>query len=260
MEEKVYYESTDNLKLCGLLSKVNDSKKIVLLCHGLNGDKTERNSFNTLVIKLQEQKINSFRFDFRGHGESTGNDYEMTPTKEVKDLEKTIEMLNKREFDEIIILGASFGASILSLLDYKEFTSVKGLILWYGALDYLATIEPEGFFTQEHKEIAERQGWYQIKSKRTGKIFKLGLPLYNEVYKIVPYKHLINVELPKLFVHGLDDTMVPYELSVKVSKLCKNSRLELIEKGTHSFADDKEALNNAIEVSINFIKNLYENN
>lgn len=45
MEEKVYYESTDNLKLCGLLSKVNDSKKIVLLCHGLNGDKTERNSF-----------------------------------------------------------------------------------------------------------------------------------------------------------------------------------------------------------------------
>ena len=76
----------------------------------------------------------------------------------------------------------------------------------------------------------------------------------------MPYKHLINVELPKLFVHGLDDTMVPYELSVKVSKLCKNSRLELIEKGTHSFADDKEALNNAIEVSINFIKNLYENN
>ncbi len=50
--------------------------------------------------------------------------------------------------------------------------------------------------------------------------------------------------------------MVPYELSVKVSKLCNNSRLELIEKGTHSFAEDKGALDKAIEVSIDFIKEL----
>lgn len=72
----------------------------------------------------------------------------------------------------------------LSLIDYKKFTSVKGLILWYGALDYLATIEPEGFFSKEHKEIAEKQGYYQIKSKRTGKIFKLGLPLYKVLNEI----------------------------------------------------------------------------
>lgn len=255
MEEKIFYESTDNIKLCGLISVVNDDKKIVILAHGLNGDKTSDNS-NALVGKLQDYKINSFRFDFRGHGESTGNDYEMTPTKEVKDLEKTIEMLDKRGFEEIIILGSSFGASIVSLIDYKKYPSIKGLILWYGALDYLATIEQEGFFTEEHKKIAEQQGYYQIKSRRRGRIFKLGLPLYNEVYKIVPYEHLKTVDLPKLFVHGLEDNMVPYELSVKVSKLCNNSRLELIEKGTHSFADDKGALDNAIEVSIDFIKEL----
>ena len=28
---------------------VNDNKELVLLCHGLKGDKTERNSFNALV-------------------------------------------------------------------------------------------------------------------------------------------------------------------------------------------------------------------
>ena len=115
MEEKIFYESTDNIKLCGLISVVNDDKKIVILAHGLNGDKTSDN-FNALVGKLQDYKINSFRFDFRGHGESTGNDYEMTPTKEVKDLEKSIEILDKRGFEEIIILGSSFGASIVSLI------------------------------------------------------------------------------------------------------------------------------------------------
>ena len=69
-------------------------------------------------------------------------------------------------------------------------------------------------------------------------------------------KSLINVELPILFVHGLIDNMVPYELSVKVSKLCKNSRLELIENGTHTFDNDKIALDNAINVTINFINEL----
>ena len=56
-EEKVHYDSTDNIKLCGLLSRVNDNNKIVVLCHGLNGNKTERNSFTSFVKELQKQKI-----------------------------------------------------------------------------------------------------------------------------------------------------------------------------------------------------------
>lgn len=256
MEEKLYFKSADNIELCGLLSIVNDSNKIVMLCHGLNGDKTERNSFNVFVKKLEEKKINSFRFDFRGHGESGGNDYEMTPTKEVIDLESAIKFLNKKGFEEIIVLGASFGGSIISLLDYSKFKSVKGLICWYSALDYFTTIESEGFFSKEHREIAEKEGWFEVKSKRTGKIFKLGKDLYDEVYKIVPYKKLVEVELPILFVHGLIDNMVPYELSVKVSKLCKNSKLELIENGSHTFDNDVNALNKAINVSIDFINEI----
>ena len=49
----------------------------------------------------------------------------MTPTKEVEDLEETIKMLNDRGFNEIIVLGASFGGSIISLLDYSKFNTIK---------------------------------------------------------------------------------------------------------------------------------------
>ena len=255
-EQRMLYDSTDNIKLCGLLSKVNDNNKIVVLCHGLKGDKTERNSFDTFVEKLQEQKINSFRFDFRGHGESSGNDYEMTATKEVQDLEETIKMLNNKGYTEVVVLGASFGGSIISLMNYDNFETVKGLICWYGAIDYLATIEEESFFSKDHKKIAEEKGYYEIKSQRTGKIFRLGLPLFEEVYSIVPYKKLIDVDLPIIFVHGLADDMVPYELSVRVSRLCKNSKLELIENGNHTFNNDEQALNKAIDVSINFVKDI----
>ena len=252
-EEKIYYDSTDGIKLCGLLSVMNNNKNIVILSHGLNGNKEEVNSFNVFVQKLQNKMINSFRFDYRAHGESTGIDYEMTPTKEKEDLESTLNMLIKKGFENIIILGASFGASIISLLDYNKYKNVKGLILWYGAIDYLETVEEQGFFTKEHRKYAETNGYYENKKKKT---FKLGLALYNEVYNIIPYKKLIDVELPILFVHGLADEMVPYQLSESVSKLCKNAKLELIENGLHAFSNNNLALNKAIDVSINFINDV----
>ncbi len=251
----MYYDSTDNIKLCGLLSKVNDTDDIVILCHGLKADKTERNSFSKLVEMLQHNNINSFRFDFRGHGESSGNDYEMTPLKEVEDLESTIKMLESKNYNNIIILGASFGASIISLLDINKYKGIKGLISWYGCLDYFATIEEDHFFSDEHMQTAKEEGYYEIISKRTGKSFKLGINLYEEIHKLVPYEHLIDKDIPILFVHGTKDRMIPYSLSEKVNALCKNSHLELIENGDHTFDNDPNALLKACDVTIQFIKN-----
>lgn len=259
MEEKFYYDSTDNIKLCGLLSKINDSNSIVVLCHGLKADKTERNSFSKLVEKLQQNNINSFRFDFRGHGESTGNDFEMTPLKEVEDLESTIKMLEDKNYNNIVLLGASFGASIISLFDNGKYSSIKGLISWYGCLDYFATIEEDHFFSDEHMKIAKEKGYYEIISKRTGKSFKLGIKLYEEIHKLVPYEYLIKKDIPILFVHGTKDKMIPYTLSEKVNKLCKESKLELIENGDHTFDNDAKSLEKACEVTIEFASRILNN-
>lgn len=257
MEEKLYYDSTDNVKLCGLLSKVNDNENIIILCHGIKGDKTERNSFTKLVEKLRDNNISSFRFDFRGHGESTGNDYEMTPLKEVEDLESTIKMLEGKNYNNIVILGASFGGSIISLLDTSKYHSVKGLISWYGCLDYFATIEKEHFFSDEHMQIAKEKGYYEIISQRAGKSFKIGINLYNEIHNLVPYKYLIQKDIPIIFIHGLVDSMIPYTLSEKINKMCKNSELVLIENGDHTFDNDKDALDKACNATIKFINKIF---
>ena len=47
-EEKLFYDSTDDIKLCGLLSVVNGSDKILILSHGINSYK-ERRSFNVFI-------------------------------------------------------------------------------------------------------------------------------------------------------------------------------------------------------------------
>ena len=255
MEEKYYYDSTDGIKLCGLLSKVNDGDSIVVLCHGLNGSK-EKESFNTLVELLQKNDINSFRFDFRGHGESTGNDFDMTPLKELEDLKITLDMIEKMDYKRIILLGASFGAGVVSLLDINEYKSIKALISWYGCLDYNATIEEDRFFSKEHMQIAQEQGYYEIASRNSGRKFRLGFKLYEEIQNLVPYENLIKEDIPILFVHGTVDKMIPYTLSEKINKLCKNSTLKLIENGDHTFSNDEKARLEACNVTVDFIKEI----
>ena len=254
MEEKIYINSTDNIKLCALMSDIS-SDKVVLLCHGIRGDKDERGSFTTLAKEIQKQGYSTVRIDFRGHGESNGIDYEMTISKEIEDIESTIEFLKSKGYKEIIVLGASFGASIVSLVDYSKFDEVKALILWYGALDNYDVLRKDNFLSERNKEIALKDGFYKSHNK-AGKIFRFGIPLFDEIDRYKPKDKIQTINLPKLFVHGLADETVPYKVSVEVHSKCTNSKLELIKNGSHTFDMDNQALKDETNKTIDFIKEI----
>lgn len=252
MEEKIYIDSTDNIKLCALLANVSQDK-IVLLCHGIRGNKDERGSFIELAKEIQKQGYSTIRIDFRAHGESTGIDYETNISKEIEDIEAVLKFLESIGYKEIIVLGASFGASVVSLVDYSKFYTVKALILWYGALDNYDVLRTDDFLSEKNKKIALRDGFYKSYNK-SGKLFRFGISLFDEINRYKPKDNIQKINLPKLFVHGLEDETVPYEVSVEVCSKCVNSKLELIENGNHTFDADKKALQDAIYKTIDFIK------
>lgn len=120
MEEKIFYNSDNNIKLCGILNKSNNDK-IVIMCHGIRGNKDEQ-QLVYFADRLQKEGYSSFRFDFNGHGEI--------------------------------------------------------------------------------------------------------------------------------------DSAVPYKLSKSVAEMCNNSRFELIENGEHTFQNSKEAIEKAVDITVNFIKDI----
>lgn len=252
MEEKIFYDSTDNIKLCGILSKVNENRKIVIMCHGIRSMKEEKGSFTMLAEYLRKSKYNSFRFDFRGHGESKGNDLDVTVEHLIKDLERTIEMLQNKGYNEFILLGASFGAGIVSLLDYSKYSNIKSIICWFGALDF-KVLKIDNLLSESNKTIAKERG-FCITISGSGKEFRLCKKLFDEIETVVPYKNLIQLELPILFVHGTADRLISYQETEKIAKLCKNSKLELIEGGDYSFANSKEIMQNGVKKTVDFIK------
>lgn len=179
----------------------------------------------------------------------------MTISKEISDLKNTIKMLDEKGYKEFVLLGESFGAGIISLFSYKEFESIKGIVLWYGALNY-DFIKYGTLFLEENKKTALKNGFYISKRMNSGKEFKFGTELFNEVYKFKPFEELKKCNLPKLFVHGKIDSAVPYRLSKEVAEMCINAKFELIENGEHTFQNEKEALEKAVEVTLNFIKDI----
>ena len=254
MMEKKYYKSVNGLKLCGILTESKIKNKIVIMCHGIRGNKDECGAFTLLANKLLDIGYSSFRFDFDGHGESEGNDFDMTITKEINDLESTVKMLEENGYKEIVLLGGSFGAGIVSLFPFSKYNSVKKIVLWYGCLDYNYA-RFGNLFTKENMEVAEKNGYYTSRSMNTGEEFRFGLELFKETYKYKPYESLMKCSLPKLFVHGDKDSALTYQLSEKVSNKCSNSIFKLIQNGEHTFMNSDETINEAIKVTMDFINN-----
>ncbi|MDO8538045.1 MAG: alpha/beta fold hydrolase [archaeon] len=258
MEEKLFFTTSDGLKLCGILSKPgNITNKCIILCHGLSVNKDEKGRFISLTQKLIQNNFAVFRFDFRAHGESEGIQQEMTITGEEKDLESAINFLQTLDFQEFGILAASFSGGCSSLFCSKNPKNVKALVLFYPLLDYEARFDPvterdKIYWGKPALKRIEKFGYTEV---GTGK-FKVGKNLIEEMRKLKPFKELQKVKIPILFVHGDKDVLIPLEKSVNYSKLVK-AELVVVKGGGHGFHENKEASDKAENAAVNFfLKNL----
>lgn len=249
--EKFVYQTIDNSILQGILEKNSEqSDSCVILCHGIRVDKEELGNFTALAKNLLQENIDSFRFDFRGQGESNMHSIHTTISGEIVDLETTISFVSKLGYEKIIVLGASFGGGITGLIDYTKFPEVVGFIFWYPCLNYTNV----SLFSKEKIEIAVKKGYYRSERNRTEKEFDFGKQLMLETLTYKPYENLKNNVLPKLFIHGKADIEVPCIDTIQVAKTSPNAELILIPNGTHGFFNDKELFDKVIKYSICYIK------
>ena len=116
MEEKVYFNDSKGITICGILSNLTSSKTkpVIILCHGFGPGKESRTSIRLQEV-LNSHEISTFRFDFFGHGESEGNLAEITISKAVNDILNAISFLKKQDYSRIGLFGSSFGG-ICSIL------------------------------------------------------------------------------------------------------------------------------------------------
>ena len=209
------------------------SQFTVVFFHGLMSD-----MIGAKPIAIQKfcrkHKLNFLKFEYSGHGKSTGKFTEGNITNWTNDAKQLIKSKNKMN-KNLIFVGSSMGSWIaLNLFSYFK-KQIKGFIGIASAPEFLERLMWKKFSKKIKKTIM------------TKKIYHLGHGDY--VYPITKQlifdgrknkvlNNKINSKIPVILFHGTNDEIVPLSLSKKIMKICKSPKKKLIKikNGNHSLS------------------------
>ncbi|HIH50661.1 MAG: alpha/beta fold hydrolase [Candidatus Micrarchaeaceae archaeon] len=249
---KIYFKNKDGLKLAGILEKPKSkTNTCIILCHGATVDKEEDGIFTDLSRKLSNAGFATFRFDFMGHGESEGDTINTTIKGEAQDIDSASKLLISKGYKKFGIVAASFSGGPASYFVLSHQDKVKALIYWNSVLEYKSLLKR--WIAEGNEQRLKEKGYIIRRRTRYGK------KLIEEVSELRPWKELYKIKIPVLFIHGDKDSSVPYEQSVKYSKMIK-AKLETIHGAEHGFHDSKKHSDQADRTTIEFFSKVLNDN
>lgn len=247
----------DNFQLAAIYSEVPNSKKGIVLAHGMTVNKEDEGIFVRADEKLQKMGFNTLRFDFRAHGQSTGDsDKDFTISGELADLTTAVKFMQDKGMDWIGLAGASFGGGITALYAGQNPDLINALLLANPALDYnKCFIEPTTPWAKKHFanvfDRLKKDGFIQIGSRQ----FKVGLQLFEEMKSYFPFQELKKYHGPLLIIHGDKDSKVTYQDALDAYEDLdnQNKRFEVVEGSEHGFHEEPYETN-VTDMIVQFFK------
>jgi dipeptidyl aminopeptidase/acylaminoacyl peptidase len=231
---KIFFRSSKNHELCGILSNPTSDKDrpIILLCHGFTTSKDGR-TYVRLEEILNRKKFSTFRFDFFGHGESSGEFADITVTEAVDDVQSAIRFVKDSGYGRIGLVGSSFGG-FASILAAGRSDDVFVLALKSPVSDYLGLL-----IARDHDidiETWRKECSIPVEGA-DGESLRLKYSFFEDAERINGYAFAENIKVSTLIVHGDRDETVPLTQSQKTADLIPNCRLEIIEGADHTYSD-----------------------
>ena len=222
-----------------VVSSETESTDVVVWLHGITESRDEYlGFFKDGAEWLARSGIASLRFDFRGHGKSSGSSLDFSVVGQNYDVRAVIEAAQVWYGPDIRIhlVGASFGAppAIFGAIRFRF--SVCSLFLIAPVLSYRRTfVEPE---TEWAAELFSKKRLADL--DRTGQLFMndtfcIGHQLIGEMEVIRPDRELEYVNQPVTIVHGDRDSMVPYKVTAEVCRQMRNVEFVTLSGADHGY-------------------------
>lgn len=239
--EPLRVHTIDGFDLSTLLSR-GDSREVIIWMHGIAVNKDEYlGFFRDGAQRFANKGITSIRFDFRGHGESSGSSLDFSVVAQNLDV-RAVMSLAQRQFGPgapIHVVGASFGAPPAVFLAARHPEAVHSVSLIAPVLSYHRTfLNPE---TDWAKELFSREKLRQLDD--TGRLyfdaeFCIGHRLVEEMRIIRPASALADLQQRVLVVHGDRDSMVPYDATVEACRGLHHVKLVTLNGADHGFMQE----------------------
>ena len=202
----------------------------------LGGFKSDMEGSKAIFLeKWAQQKSRSFlRFDYSGHGQSSGDFLSLGIGDWFKDSMQIIELIDN---NDLILVGSSMGGWISLLLSRELGKRLKGLVTIAAAPDFTEDSMWRNFTEEQKKEVLS-SGIIYLPSE------------YGEPYPITRYliedgrQNLIlpeplDLQCPVRLMQGTEDTAVTRETALKLFDHINANDLSLFFKrgADHSFSD-----------------------
>lgn len=239
--EDIRLHTVDGFDIAAVLTRA-DPRDVVLWMHGITVNKDEYlGFFRDGAQWLASQGITSIRFDFRGHGQSSGSSLDFSIVGQNLDVRAVIDFI-QREFSlhvRIHVIGASFGAPPAIFAAARYFDSIESVSLISPVLSYRRTfLEPETewakeLFSEEQLRRLDDSGRLYFDSE-----FCISPRLVEEMQIIRPDVALAELQQRVLAVHGNRDSMVPFDATVRVCGGLEHVTLVILDGADHGFMQE----------------------
>lgn len=211
--EELFFNVDDQTALNGLLFKSDSSKGLVFFLHGNSG---ALDTWGKVANTFVSNNYDCFILDYRGYGKSQG--HISNENQLYRDINIVYQdFLTRYSEEDVIVVGYSIGTGPSAQL--ASINNPKRLIL-----------------QAPYNNIAT---WL--------KSHYLFVPSFLIRYKLTTDKYIVNVTAPITIFHGDQDKIIPYECSLKLSKMFtqKDELIKLTGLGHLDFCKN-----------LNYIKNM----
>ncbi len=205
----------------------------------MNGFMSDMNGSKALALEdLCRERGHAFlRFDYQGHGASSGDFTEGTIGLWAEDALATFDALT---VGPQVLVGSSMGGWLILLTALARPQRVTGLVGIAAAPDFTEDLLPQSL-TDEHLNMLESDGIAIIPSDDEAP-YTITKLLLDEGANHTLLREEIALDCPVQLLHGLEDTSVPWERSLTLQDRLRSEDVDvtLIKGGDHRLSRDHD--------------------
>ena len=227
-----YFTTLNKRKIKYLFVKKKSQITIVFF-HGFMSD-----MIGAKPVAIQKfcnkHKLNFLKFEYSGHGKSTGKFIDGNISKWTNEAKQLIKSKTKKS-KILIFIGSSMGSWIaLNLLKFFN-KKIKGFIGIASAPDFLEELMWKKFNNKIKKTIISKKIYYL---ESGGFTYPLTKQLIFDGRKNKVLNKKIKLKIPIFLFHGTKDSIVPLYFSKKIFGIFTKSKKKIIKikNGDHSLS------------------------
>ena len=218
----------------------------VMFLGGFASDMTGTKA-RTLDAFARETGRTYIRFDYSGHGESSGNFAEGTIGRWTED---AIAVLDEVAEGPQLLVGSSLGGWIMLLAALARPKRVAGLVGIAAAPDFTEALMWRRY-TPETRALLERGGVYYEPSEYSDQPTPITMGLIEDGRRHLVLERPIPIHCPVRLIHGQRDEAVPWMTAPRIAErlLADDVRVSLIKDGDHRLSRPQDLVRMRVAVA-----------